>query len=120
MKTKFLLMLLAISLCFSLLLSPCVFADEYDMFDDDDFEEMYDDDDVDYDDYDDDLYPEFEEDIIWFFFVIFELITPAALAVVGFVISRSEKRKYPKYWLIFSGICIAWIVFSIILMIMLM
>ena len=39
MKTKFLLTLLAIFMCFTLVFSPCVFADEYDLYDDDDFEE---------------------------------------------------------------------------------
>ena len=115
MKTKFLLTLLAIFMCFTLVFSPCVFADEYDLYDDDDFEEMYDDEYEDYDDYDADFDSEIPDAIFYFFYFVFLILLPLAGAIVGIGLSRSEKRKYPRYWLIFSGICFAWMLVAFIL-----
>lgn len=116
MKTKKLSVFLALVLVLIQILSLCVFA--YEDYDDEDFEDAYEDDYEDYEDYDDyeDDYDYYvPSEIFWFFFVIFGFITPAVGAFVGYRISRSEKRRRPKYWLIFSAICLVWILLSAVL-----
>jgi hypothetical protein len=58
--------------------------------------------------------------MFWGTFALIGLILPAALAVVGVVLARSEARGKPTYWYGLSIVCGAWLVFSIALMVLLL
>ncbi len=56
----------------------------------------------------------------WVVYAIICFALPAAFAVLGCVLARSEKLGKPKYWYLLSLIALFWIVLSLIIMIIML
>ena len=58
--------------------------------------------------------------MFWGTFALIGLILPAALAVVGVVLARSEQRARPRYWYGLSIVCGVWFLLSASLTVLLL